>query len=58
MKKIYKVVVHYEGAITFEIEADNEEKAEQLAEEYFGDMSERELVDNLADIGVCDCYEV
>lgn len=58
MKKMFRVVIHYEGAVAFEIEADNEENAEQLAEEYFDNMSERELIDNLADIGVCDCYEV
>ena len=58
MKKIYRVIIHYEGAVAFEIEADNEEKAEQLAEECFDDMSEKELIANLGEIGVCDCYEV
>ena len=58
MDKLYKVVIHYAGAVDFEIEADNEEKAKQLAETYFDDMDDRELVANLGEIGVCDCYEV
>ena len=58
MEKLYHVVIHYEGAVNFEIEAENEEKAEQIAEEYFDNMDDRELVANLADIDVCDCYEV
>lgn len=58
MKKMYRVVIHYEGAVAFEVEADNEEKAELLAERYFDNMDDRELVANLADINVCDCYEI
>lgn len=58
MKKMYRVVIHYEGAVGFEIEAENEEKAEQLAERYFDDMDDRELVANLCEIDICDCYEV
>jgi hypothetical protein len=58
MKKMYRVVVHYEGAIAFDIEAENEEKAEQLADVYIGDIDDREFIANLCEIGVCDCYEV
>lgn len=56
--KEYRVVIHYEGAVAFNIKANNTTKAEQLAEELFDNMSDRELVENLGEIGVCDCYEV
>ena len=58
MSKLYKVVIHYEGAIDFEVEAESTSQAEQLAEELFDDMDDRELVANLADIGICDVYEI
>lgn len=58
MKKMYRVVIHYEGAVAFEVEAENTMEAEMLAEELFDDMDDRELVANLGEIGVCDCYEV
>ena len=58
MKKMYKVVIHYDGAVDFEIEAENTTEAEQLAEELFDDMDDRELVANLCEIGICDCYEI
>ena len=52
----YLVNVHYEGGWQFEIEADNEEQAEELAEERFSELSSVELVNNLADIFVDECY--
>ena len=58
MKKMYRVVIHYEGAVDFEVEAENTTEAEQLGELYFDAMDDRELVANLGEIGVCDCYEV
>lgn len=56
--KEYRVIIHYEGAVGFNIKADNTTQAEQLAEELFDNMSDRELIANLGEIGVCDCYEV
>lgn len=58
MKKMYRVVIHYEGAVDFEVEAENTIEAEMLAEELFDDMDDRELCANLGEIGICDCYEV
>ena len=52
----YLVNVHYEGGWQFEIEAENREQAEELAEERFGELSSEELVNNLADIFVDECY--
>ena len=58
MEQLYTVVIHYAGTVDFEIEADNEEKAKQIAEAHFDNMSDMEIVANLGDIGICDCYEV
>ena len=57
MKK-YSVVIHYEGAISFEIKAHNTTEAEQLAEELFDKMNDRELVENLAEISIYDVWEI
>ena len=58
MKKMYKVIIHYEGAVEFEVEADNTTEAEQLAEELFDEMDDRELIANLGDIGIADVWEI
>lgn len=56
MKK-YNVVIHYEGAFAIQVEADNEEQAHERAEQIFDGFSDRELVDNLAEIKICDSWE-
>ena len=53
----YNVVIHYEGGWSFEIEAENEDKAKEIAEMKFAELSAEELIDNLADSFVCDCWE-
>ncbi len=58
MKKMYKVVIHYDGAVNFKVEAENTTEAEQLAEDFFDNMDFRELIANACEIGICDCYEV
>ena len=57
MKK-FNVVIHYEGGWSFEIEANNEEVAKEIAEEMFSDISDRDLIANLADVFIDDCWEV
>lgn len=57
MKK-FNVNVHYEGGWLFKIEAKNEDEAREKAEEMFSDISDSELVANLADIFIDDCWEV
>ena len=57
MKKKYNVVVHYEGGWIFEIEAKNEDEAKEIAELHFGELSPNELIENLADVFICDCWE-
>ena len=39
MKK-FEVVVHYEGAISYEVEAQTKNEAKQIAEKMFGDESD------------------
>lgn len=56
MKK-FNVNVHYEGGWSFEIEAENEEEAREKAEQMFDDVSDSELIANLADVFVDDCWE-
>ena len=57
MKK-FNVVIHYEGGWSFEIDADNEETAKEIAEEMFDDISDRDLIANLADVFIDDCWEI
>lgn len=57
MKK-FNVVIHYEGGWSFEIDADNEEMAKEIAEEMFDDISDRDLIANLADVFIDDCWEI
>lgn len=56
MKK-FNVVIHYEGGWSFEIEANDEEVAKEIAEEMFDDISDRDLIANLADVFIDDCWE-
>lgn len=52
----FHVNIHYEGGWGFDIEAPTEEKAREIAEQKFDNLSAEELVSNLADIFICDCY--
>lgn len=54
----YNVVVHYAGAWDFEVEADNQEQAEEIALSEFDKISPTELVAQLAECDVCDCWEI
>lgn len=54
----YNVVIHYEGAWNFEIEAESAEAAEKIAEWHFDNIPAEKLIDNCGDIYVCDCYEI
>lgn len=54
----YNVVIHYEGAWNFYIEAKNEDEAKEVAEMKFAELSPKELINNLADSFVDGCWEV
>lgn len=54
----YKVVVHYQGSAEIQVEAENEDEAKKKAEQEFDEIPEMELIANLADIGICDCWEL
>ena len=54
----YKVNIHYEGGWQFEIDAKSEDEAKEKAEAAFADLSPAELINNLADSFVDDCYPV
>lgn len=57
MKK-FEVVVHYEGAINYEVEAQTEDEAKQIAEKMFGNESDTIIAAEITDCGICDCWEM
>lgn len=56
--KTYNVVIHYAGAFDIQVEAENEEQAYQMAEQVFDEIPDQDLIADLADISICDCWEV
>lgn len=56
--KNFRVIVHYAGACDFEIKANSEEQAEEKAYTLFEETDDRDLVANLDEVNVCDCWEV
>ncbi len=56
--KTYEVIIHYAGAVNVQVEAENEEQAREMAEQSFDEMSDADLIADLADIHICDCWEV
>ena len=56
--KTYEVIIHYAGAVNVQVEAENEEQAREMAEQSFDKMSDADLISDLADIHICDCWEV
>ena len=57
MKK-YEVVIHYEGAISYIVEADNVSEAEEIAKKEFNEETPLEdIAEGL--MSYCeDCYEI
>ncbi len=56
--KTYTVIIHYAGAVNVQVEAENEEQAHAKAEQVFDEISDADLIADLADIHICDCWEV
>lgn len=54
----YRVFVHYEGCVEFDVDAETEGKAEDAALELFGEMSDEEIALNLGDTFVEGIEEV
>ena len=57
MKK-FEVVVHYEGSMNYEVEAQTEDEARQIAERMFDNEYDSVIAAAIADCGVCDCLEI
>lgn len=57
MKK-FAVVVHYEGAMNYEVEAETEEEAKEIADQMFNEEDDREISAQIADYDICDCWEL
>ena len=47
MKK-FAVVVHYEGAMNYEVEAETEEEARDIADQMFNEEDDREISAQIA----------
>ena len=57
MKHTFTVVIHYEGAFDYEIVADDEEEAKEIAWERYNSEPDSEFTMNLADSDICDVWE-
>lgn len=53
----YKVVIHYEGALDYFVQAENSEQAERIALSYAQSEDNDFFAGNLADMFIADCYE-
>lgn len=56
MKK-YEVVIHYEGAVNYIVDADNAAEAESIAEMEFSETSLETIADGLM-FRCDDCWEI
>ena len=54
----YKVVIHYEGALKYIVEADSLEEAEQKAYELYNNEGNDAFAENLADSFISDSWRV
>ena len=57
MKK-FEVVVYDEGDINYEVEAQTEDEAKQIAERMFDNESDSIIAAEIANCGICDCWEM
>lgn len=56
MKK-FVVIVHYEGAMDYEVEAETEEEARDIADQMFSEEDDRKISTSVAYYDICDCWE-
>ena len=56
--KTYRVIIHYEGGWEEYVEASDADEAKEIAINRFADVPDEELIANLADVAVCDCWVV
>ena len=54
----YKVVVHYEGAFEYDITAESKEAAKEIAMDMAENEPNKVFADKLANMFVCDCWEI
>ncbi len=58
MGKKFNVIVHYEGAMNYEVDAMTEDEAKAKAEELFSGENGDTILGNVALTEICDCNEV
>lgn len=54
--KNYRVVIHYEGSVSYDIAAESEEAAKGLAETFIEEESAENIIADI-DWDVCDIWE-
>jgi hypothetical protein len=54
----YKVIIHYEGALNYTVEADNLDEAEAKAYELFNSEDNDRFAEHLADSFIADSWRV
>ena len=57
MNKKYRVIIHFEGAMDYEIEASNEDEAKEKAKTMFAEEDDRIIISEIADSFICDVWE-
>ena len=57
MKK-FVVIIHYEGAMDYEVEAETEEEARDIADQMFSEEDDRKISTSVAYYDICDCWEL
>ena len=55
--KNFNVIINYAGSVSIQVEAENEEQARKKAEQVFDEIPDSELVADLLDIDISDCWE-
>ncbi len=53
----FVVIVRYEGLIDYEVEAETEEEARNIADQMFSEEDDRKISASVAYYDICDCWE-
>ena len=54
----FVVIVRYEGLIDYEVEAETEEEARNIADQMFSEEDDRKISASVAYYDICDCLEL
>ena len=54
----FVVIIRYEGLIDYEVEAETEEEARDIADKMFSEEDDRKISESVAYYDICDCWEL